>query len=121
MRTILIDPFTKMVSETDCAEGLEPIHQLIKADCFTCVYLQDKNNNAIFLDDEGLFVPWDKQEYFILRGYPNPLAGRAIILGADSEGESIGCDLDVAVFNNRIAFIDKERFPDLKAYVEQFQ
>lgn len=92
MRAILIDPFAREVREVQIGEGLQPIYDQIKADCFTVVGLG--LGEGLFLDDEGLFR--SKQEYFALGGTGTPvLAGRGLILGSDSEGESVDSRLDV--------------------------
>jgi hypothetical protein len=41
--------------------------------------------DTCFVDDEGLFHGW---AFFRIDGYDQPLAGRGLILGTDSEGRS---------------------------------
>lgn len=92
MRAILIDPFSKTVTQVECAPGIEAIYALIDADCFCTVNLDDAGN-AVYLDDEGLFR--EGQEFFALGNYPQPLAGRGLILGCNEEGESVATTITV--------------------------
>lgn len=92
MRGILIDPFAKTITETTVEKGLQPIYDAIKADCFDVVGLP--REDALYVDDEGLFKRG--QDFFAIGGYRSPIAGRALILGTNDEGESVDakCSLD---------------------------
>ena len=86
MKGILIDPFTRTVTEREIGpNNLKDIYDSISAECFSCVELDDRD--ALYVDDEGLFR--ENQEYFSIGNYPQPLAGRGLILGTDPEGASV--------------------------------
>lgn len=85
MRAILIDPFTRSISEVEC-NGMEDIYRLTDCDTFTAVTIND-HNDGIFVDDEGLFKP--DQAFFKHKNYPEPLAGKGLILGCDEDGETV--------------------------------
>jgi hypothetical protein len=87
MKAILIDPHARTVQQIDLAPGIDAIYAAIGADCF-CTLNLGIERDAIFLDDDGLFK--EGQEFFALGQYPNPLAGKGVILGCTEEGES--CD-----------------------------
>lgn len=84
MKAILIDPHARTVTEVQHDGTLEGIYRAIGADCVCTVSLGGRD--AIFLDDDGLFR--EGQEFFAIGKYPNPLAGRGLVLGCDAEGES---------------------------------
>ena len=86
MKGILIDPFTRTITERDIArDGLKDIYDSISAECFCCVALD--RGDALYCDDEGLYR--ENQEFFAIGRYPQPIAGRALILGCDPEGNSV--------------------------------
>lgn len=87
MRSILIDPFTRTVSEVEYSGKYEQIYELVDCDTYDCVRI-NKYGDAIFVDDEGL-IKEKEQKFFLHEDYPNPLAGKGLILGCDKEGESV--------------------------------
>lgn len=75
---------------------------------FTCVYPKGwPDGSVLFLDDEGLFV--EGQTFFILEGYPQPLAGKALVMGTDEEGESMDAPVSLALLKtpNLIRWCDR--------------
>lgn len=86
MKSILIDPFAKTVTEVEHDGTLDAIYAAIGADC-VCTVRLDEEGDAVFLDDDGLFKRG--QEFFAIGNYPHPLAGKGLVLGCDAEGESV--------------------------------
>jgi hypothetical protein len=92
MKAILIDPIERKVTEVDHDGDYKQICKLIDCQTFTAVYIdgppgdEDSGRNAIFIDDEGLLN--DPRYFFMWRGYPQPLAGKGLILGANEEADS---------------------------------
>lgn len=86
IKAILIDPFEMIVSEVFYGGDLENIYELIEAKPFTVASF-GADGDGIFVDDEGLFR--QGQRFFKFDGYPQPLAGKGLILGSDESGESI--------------------------------
>lgn len=105
MRAILIDPFLKTIEEVQTNGKLDDIYRLMQVELITTVTLSD--TDALFLDDEGLFVPKESQEYFHWSGSLQPFAGRGLILGADEEGESADAEIDLDTVRQRVSFLDK--------------
>lgn len=58
---------------------------------FTCVYVDE--NHTLLVDDEGLLH--GPEHFFIWPKYPQPLAGRGLILGDSPDGDSVSATLDV--------------------------
>jgi hypothetical protein len=85
MKAILIDPFTRSITEVEYDGDYTKIYSLIDCDTFTLAPINHRGD-GIFVDDEGLFKPG--QEFFKHANYPQPLAGKGMILGCDEEGDS---------------------------------
>lgn len=85
MKAILIDPFTQTITEVEHNGDYKQIYELIDAELFDSVRISE--NDFIFVDDEGLFQ--EDQAFFRVRGYPDPLAGKGLVLGASAIGESV--------------------------------
>ena len=97
MKAVLIDPFKRDITDVEYdGETLEALHKLIDCTTITAVSLTfDDQVVSLFLDDEGLFVP--DQKFWSIFQYPEPLAGRAVILGFDaSNGESLDTPVDAS-------------------------
>lgn len=87
MRAILIDPETREVSEVEIdPTSLDDYYRLIGCDCFTAVTIDDQGT-TVYVDDEGLFK--GPSVFFLIKGYPQPLAGRGLVVGTDAEGNTI--------------------------------
>ena len=86
MRAFLIDPEQRSITEIDYYAGhYRNICKLIGANMFDTVCLNVEGDYA-YVDDEGLF---SSKPFFRFEGCPNPLAGKALVLGIDSQGASI--------------------------------
>lgn len=97
MKAVLIDPFKRDITDVEYdGETLEALYKLIDCSTVTAVSLTfDDQVVSLFLDDEGLFVR--DQKFWSIFQYPEPLAGRAVILGFDaSSGESLDVPVDAS-------------------------
>ena len=94
MKAFLIDPYAKYVEEVEYNEDgdYHQIYDFIKCgdSPFTCLTISELGD-TLYLDDEGLFK--DDQAFFVWKGYSQPLAGRALVLGTDEAGETRACQL----------------------------
>lgn len=106
MRAILIDPFTRTVSDIDTDAGLDSLYDILQVDMITV--MQVGASHCLILDDEGLLKSKIGQEYFQLRGMDQPLAGRGLIL-ADEYGESRPATLNLAEVEDKVIWLDKEK------------
>ena len=105
MRAILIDPFTRTVSEIETDAGLDDLYDILQVEIITV--MQVGASHAMILDDEGLLKGKIEQEYFRLKGMDQPLAGRALIL-ADEYGESRPATLTISEVEDKVEWLDKE-------------
>lgn len=98
MRALLINPIEQSVTEVEYTGDFHNIYTHIEADCFDIVRLREYNGlrHDVFVDDNGLIRGPNKLGYFMLDGYPQWLAGKGLILGTNSQGESVGATLPLA-------------------------
>ena len=101
MKAYLVDPVAKTVTEVEHDGDYRDIYKHIQADCFTALSINTMGD-ALYLDDEGLYR--DGQRYFHLKGYPQPLGGRGLLLGTDDEGDSIAPKVSLDQFKKQIAW-----------------
>jgi len=87
MQAILIDPYTQTIEEVEYSGDWRDIKTLLGCELFTTVYTEMAD--TIYVDDEGLYV--EDQMFFKLKGYPQPLAGRGLVLGSTEDGDSTDC------------------------------
>ena len=102
MKAILIDVKKEEVREVEHDDTLKNIYELV--DCATFDVVRIDNTNGIYVDDEGLFV--EDQLFFTYHGdtYSQTLAGNGLILGVDSEGNSIAPTLTIEEVQEAIDF-----------------
>lgn len=107
-KAYLINPWqnTIMIVDFEYGGSYTQIRNLIATEeapdpTFSAVDIDDKH--SIYIDDEGLFR--EDQAFFKLKGYPQPLQGKGLILGIDYEtGESVPPTLSLEDVNARVHF-----------------
>lgn len=103
----IIDPVTQTITKTHVGEKIEDIYEAIGARPFTVLHLGP--GEVIYLDDEALLRDPTPVFYFYWGDYPQPLAGKGLILGInDDSGDSCSSnlDLDFVVANVRFAELE---------------
>lgn len=110
MKAILIDPFTKTVTEVEYAGEYKQICDYIQAPLFTVIKL-NAEEDSLFIDDEGWIIDQTDQQYFWWEGYGQMLAGRGLILGTDEEGDSIAPTITLEEVQAKVRFQNKESAP----------
>ena len=103
MRAILIDPFTRKITEVDTDASLDDVYNILDIDTVTVVSW-DKDH-ALFLDDEGLLKDREVQCYFHVKGADQPFAGRGLII-ADEYGENRDATLTLKQVRDKVTFLD---------------
>ena len=86
MKAYLIDPQAQTIEQVDYSGDYTQIYDLINASLFTAATF-NRAGDTCFVDDEGLFN--SDNEFFLIGDYPQPLAGRALVLGCNREGDSV--------------------------------
>jgi hypothetical protein len=87
MQAILIDPETRTITTVEHSGDFHDIHRHIDAQTFDVARFDPESNDAAFVDDEGLLKA-EPGPFFMIEEYPEPLAGKALVLGANNEGET---------------------------------
>ena len=100
MLAILIDPFHETIEMVDYSGDWEDISALIGCSLFTTIDLGD--SDTLYVDDEGLYVK--NQRFFNLKGYPQPLAGRGLVLGYTLDGDSTDSSLTVSQVQDMVSW-----------------
>ena len=121
MNAYFINPFSKKITTVDYDGDYQSISRLIDASrgYFDVVRLYG-NQDAAFVDDEGLYV--EDQQFWIHRNYPQPLAGKALVLGCNDEGDSIEPQTSFETLTNDIQFIgDRFELTLLHTFVGQIE
>lgn len=87
IQCFVIDPFARTITVAQYNGDYRSISKMIDCDLFTPVRINSKRD-TVFVDDEGL-INGKPQEFFLIEGYPDPLAGKGVILGCDSVGDTV--------------------------------
>ncbi len=90
-QAILVDPFIPAIKKVQ-VKDFHCIQRHIGCDVFTCVRFPDGKHIA-YVDDEGLINGTELAVQFTDDIYPQPLAGRVLILGDDGAGGNADCEL----------------------------
>lgn len=89
-KAILINSELQTITEVEY-NSIDDIQRLIGCRCFTVATYLD-NEDAIYVDDEGLYTP---QFFFEYKGAHQPFAGNGLVVGANDEGE--GADVKISL------------------------
>ena len=76
--------------------------------------------NDIYVDEEGLLNLLPSTNFFMYKGYPQPLAGNGLIMGYNDEtGDSVDTTLTVEEVKNNVKFLT-HREVAIMAYKNEF-
>ena len=101
---ILINVNTQQVNYVVLGNDYREIYPLINAHLFDVIRIN--RSNDLYVDDEGLLTLTEESKFFLIKGYPQPIAGSGLILGHNDEGESISTDLTIEQVITTITFLD---------------
>lgn len=101
----LIDPAARTITPVEYDGNYKSIYELIGATTFDVVRVE--NDDCIFVDDEGLINGNGQRNGFWTYGeYPQPLAGKGLVLGTDEEGESVSAKNTHFDYRRKIGWVD---------------
>lgn len=112
MTAYLINPETRSIEAVPMSGGedhLQDIYRLLKCRLITTAPLGE--HDTIYCDDEGL-LGGPVYQFFGVSGYPQPIAGRGLVVGVDAEGCDTSPTLSLAEVKARTFFIER-LFEDL--------
>ena len=105
MKAFLIDPAAKTVTEVEYSGDWKDIYPLTDCDCFTTVDIDGQN--TMFLDDEGL-LKGHRDDFFIYGWDCPPLAGKALVLGYDEEGETVAPTVTLEEIVSKVVWLNMD-------------
>jgi hypothetical protein len=105
MQAYLIDPQSRTIKTVEHPGGIDSIYKLIEAGTFDLARFNDKGD-GIFVDDEGL-LHGPVYQFFGIRGYAQPLAGKGLVLGCDEEGNSVSPSVPFTWMRSNTFWIEK--------------
>lgn len=101
--TFLIDPTKQEITEVHFHGEYAQIYKLIDADCYDMARINE-HGDGICVDDEGLFK--ERQDFFFFDGYPQPLAGKGLVLGCRaSDGETVAPHITLQELRDKVKFV----------------
>ena len=104
MNAILIDPYAETITPVEYSGNYQDIYKLCDYELFTVVSVEP-NGDGIYVDDEGLLKLTDETKFFTYAGYPQPLAGKGLILGLNPRtGNSIGAKTPLETVKAKVKF-----------------
>ena len=104
MKAILIDPYAETITPVEFNGDINEIYRLCDYQIFTVVSVEP-NRDGIFVDDEGLLTLTDETKFFTYAGYPQPLAGKGLILGLNPKtGNSVSVKTPLDVVKSKVKF-----------------
>ena len=108
MKAIVINSQNKTIEFLNLNKGLDSINAAIgnNCSCFCCPFIFE-NDDTIYADDEILLRPDDIHGGFTINGFISPIVGNAIILGTDSEGDSVDALTDIDDVRSKVIFFSK--------------
>src|SRR5437879_415732 len=103
VKGILIDPTAKSITETTIKDyDYTKVYPLIEAGTFDIIAFDD--TNALFIDDEGLFK--ETKSFFVVQGYAQPVAGKAVLLGNNEDGDTVSTTWNLDAIKAPVSFPD---------------
>ncbi len=105
MKAFLIDPAAKTVTEVEYSGDWKDIYTLTDCDCFTTVDIDGAN--TMFLDDEGLLKGY-RDDFFAYGPDCPPLAGKALVLGYDEEGETVAPTVTLEEITSQVIWMNMD-------------
>ncbi len=89
MQALLVDPAERTVTPVQLKDGggnLDEIYRLLGCSNISAAHINDRGD-LVYVDDEGLLK--GPTDFFLLDPYPQPLAGKGLIVGTDAEGNDV--------------------------------
>ena len=101
--TWVIDPHTQTINEVQYRGEYQHIYELIDCDTYDAARI-NRFGDALFVDDDGLYK--EQQAFFVHADYPQPLAGKALVLGCDmKDGETIAPTTTLDELREKVMFV----------------
>ena len=116
MRAFLIDPEIATIEEVNKDfEKLEELQAAVEGYIELAGYLTDESGgeNVVYCDEEGMLKL--QLAYTQIEGYPNPLAGRLLVIGSDGEGGSQDATISMEELVSKVSFLSLAKVKEMYA------
>jgi len=112
-KAIFINSTEETVTEVVINDYTE-ISPMIGCEIFTVARMSEKTD--AYVDDMGLYG--NPNAFFIIKGgYPSPIAGNALLMDTDEEGESVDVSMSLNEVKSKVKFmtaLDASNYEALK-------
>lgn len=109
MKAYLINPDDRTITEHEwhrrTVNQLDKIYALVNCQTITAVHPWP-GRDAIYVDDEGL-MGGPVYQFFGVLGYPQPVAGRGLVVGTGSDGEDQTPTITMPDLISQTVFIER--------------
>ena len=102
LRAILIDPFLRVISEVNVDNDLQSFYDILNIRSLAMVNID--NTNSLYIDDEGLLN--NSNSLFKIASYAQPLAGSALVVAHNEEGETVETTLSIDQIRSMVEWVD---------------
>ena len=110
INAIKIDVFKRKIYRVSLSDSLNSVKSQLQCEFFTAIYPNLSGDNLIYLDDEGLINGVPKGAFSII-GYYGVFAGNGLVVGYNSEGNTLDCTSTLLEIQSRIQFEPIESLP----------
>jgi len=104
LRAILIDPLLRVISEVNVDNDLQSFYDILNIRTLAMVNID--NTNSLYIDDNGLLN--NDNSLFEIASYAQPLAGRALVVAHNEEGETIETTLNIDQIRAMVGWVDDQ-------------
>ncbi len=106
MRVIVIDSAKREVRMVEISTNYKDIYPLLgeSVDMFACP-VQFNESDTLFVDDEGLYHPFEGG--YMMDDWAYPILGNGVIIGSTDEGESTDVQMSVEDVQKMVRWVDK--------------
>ena len=106
MKAYQINAETRTITEVTLGKDYKEIYPLlgVGVDMFQCVDINEKGD-TIYVDEEGLLKP--QENFFVYKGYNQPLAGNGVVLGTNAVGESTNPKVKIEEVIKNVTFLSR--------------
>lgn len=108
---ILIDPFTCTIAEVDHSGDLPSFYKLLTHESMPVNMIEAAypstlaKNDVLFVDEEGLLKPCER--FIMYQGFHQPLAGKGLVFGTSSSGNTILPRTKIASVCENVKFLER--------------
>ena len=104
MNAYLINPVNQTITSVEHSGNLSSLRTLLDCRIVDAARLNNSHGDVVYVDDEGLFC---NEHFFMVDGYPTPLAGLGLVVGMDGEGGDAAPKSTLDEIKSKIKFLTR--------------